>query len=600
LDQIKMKKSLLRSLATVALSTVAVGSLIAGFAGTAYAAGNAPWQPVANPPQAGTLTFYNAAGQQITGGSTTSQPLAAYVQGSATLRAGDTTATLSAVTPVLGQPVGAWSGEQLSGSPNFPNSGAPGSLGTSALPLVTGTSSDESLSSYVSDFPNSDTSTTDGYAGIYELRLVTGASGKPLTTSYDAADIQITGTTWSVVYPTPTLTSTSTSLGTSPPSPSPSGTSVTLTATVSPSAPGTVQFEYGSGTPTLIGTPVTVSGGTASIATTALPVGTDALSAVFTPSSGSAYSGSTGTASYTISPTPAAATATALGVNPTTAAADTAVDLTATVTSSGTPVASGAGTVNFYDNGTSTADTASGTLLQSVAVGAGGVAALSYSSFAVGAHNIVAEFLPADPTTYNSSLSPSVLFTATAPLYAPDPQTVEVGIPSGTLTITTPYGPSNPFQLGQAVLDPSDSKFTASAQFGTPATDGTPGAGGVTITDTRAGQQGWSASAEVGNFTDSSSDVINSQNLTFTDVEPQYISGNALQSGVTTFPVGNSAIYSPTATGTDGLGGEQHLFASAPVGASDGSVYINGLLTLTAPTSTPAGTYTATLTFTIS
>ena len=66
-----------------------------------------------------------------------------------------------------------------------------------------------------------------------------------------------------------------------------------------------------------------------------------------------------------------------------------------------------------------------------------------------------------------------------------------------------------------------------------------------------------------------------------------------------TSDIGNSAIYGPSAAGTDGLGGV-HQFASAPVGDSDGSVYINGLLTLVAPTSTPAGQYTATITFTIS
>jgi len=273
------------------------------------------------------------------------------------------------------------------------------------------------------------------------------------------------------------------------------------------------------------------------------------------------------------------------------------VALTAAVTSSGSALASGAGQVSFYDNGTSTADTATGALLGTVALGSGGIATLSYGSFATGTHNIVASFAPTNSATYQASLSLSLPFTATAPLYAPDPQTVDVSIPAGTLTITTPYDPANPFNLGSAVLDPADSKFTASAQFGTPATDGT-NAGGVTVTDTRAGQQGWTASAVSSNFTDAASDVINAQDLTFTGVQPSYIAGNALQSGVTTTPITNTAIYGPTATGTDGLGGV-HPFATAPVGASDGSVFINGVLTLTAPTSTPAGQYTATLTFTI-
>ena len=612
-----MKKPF-RTLAAVAVLTAAMGSLAIGLAGSAYAAGNPPWEPVANPPEAGSLIFYNAAGQQITGGSTDTAPLASYVQGSTILRAGDTKATLFGYTPVLGQAPGAWSGEEI-GASAYPDSSAPGTLGTSTLPLYAGGSGDESISTYVTDFPNTDTSTTDGYAGHYVLRLKTSANGLSATTSYDSVDIQVTGGTWSggsvgdgsfsggtwsVVYPTPTLTSTSTTLSETPSSPQESGTSVTLKASVSPSAPGTVQFEYGTGTPTLIGSPVTVSGGTASIATTALPVGTDSLSAVFTPAQFSAYTGSTGTSSYTISPSPAATTSTALGINPTSAAADTAVSLTATVSSSGVDLGSGSGTVDFYDNGSSTADTATGTLLGSAPVGASGVATLPYGSFAVGTHNIVAEFLPANSATYASSLSLSVPFTATAPQYVPDAQTLEVGIPAGTLTITTPYGPSNPFQLGTATLNPGGSEFTASGVFGTPATDG-PNAG-ITITDTRAGDLPWTASAQVSNFSDGATptpDLINGQNLTFTDVTPSYISGNALQSpdvtttNVTDSPPGATP-YAASATGTDGLGGEPHEFASATAG--DGEVYVNGLLTLTAPTSTPAGTYTATLTFTIS
>jgi hypothetical protein len=123
----------------------------------------------------------------------------------------------------------------------------------------------------------------------------------------------------------------------------------------------------------------------------------------------------------------------------------------------------------------------------------------------------------------------------------------------------------------------------------------------VTITDTRAGDLPWTASVESSNFTDGATppDVINSQNLAFTSVAPVYITGNALQSpDVTVYQLPSTgAPYAPTATGTDGLGGEAHEFASATAG--EGSVNIVGVLTLTAPTSTPAGEYTATLTFTI-
>ena len=69
------------------------GSLTAGLAGVASAAGNPPWEPVANPPEAGGLLFFNAAGQQITGGIVGTSPLAAYIEGTTVLNASDDKAT---------------------------------------------------------------------------------------------------------------------------------------------------------------------------------------------------------------------------------------------------------------------------------------------------------------------------------------------------------------------------------------------------------------------------------------------------------------------------------------------------------------------------
>ncbi len=106
-------KKFRRSLALVAtIATIATGSLVAGFSGSASAAGNPPWEPDSS--SVGGLTFYNAAGQQITGGNITDQPLAAYVVGSSTIRSGDTKATLFGYTPVNGQVPGQWSGEAQS------------------------------------------------------------------------------------------------------------------------------------------------------------------------------------------------------------------------------------------------------------------------------------------------------------------------------------------------------------------------------------------------------------------------------------------------------------------------------------------------------
>ncbi len=586
-----MKKGLSHAAAAASLAVLATCLLTVGFVGTASATGTPPWEP--DPNSVGGLVFYNASGQQITGGNLTDSPVAAYVEGTATVRSGDTVATLYGYLPVNGELPTEWSGEQLGESTTFPNASAPVPLNTAALPVETGASGDETLGTLKTDYPNTDTS-NDGYAGMYQLRLYTNAAKRTQTATYDSADVAISGSTWSVAYPAPTLTTTTTSLSESPSSPQVAGTSVQLTATVSPSAPGTMQFEVGS---TDIGSPVTVSAGTASISTSTLPVGTDSLSAIFTPAQFSAYGGSTGTSSFTVSPAPATNTNTALSVNPTTAAADSTVTITAAVTNASTTAALSAadGQVAFYDDGSSSSGgvTSGSQALGTVSLGSGGTAALTYSSFAQGAHNIVAQFTPADPSVYNSSTSLPLLFTATAPQYPPVSQDVDVTVPAGTLTITTPYSPSDPFNLGTAVLDPTGAKFTASAPFGDTANPSQ----GVTVTDSRAGGQPWTASATVTDFTDGAS-VINGQNLTLTDVTPSYVSGNALQSGdVTTTDVTNSAVYGPTAGGSDGLKGGPHQFASAATG--DGSVYVDALLILTAPSSTPAGAYTATLTLTI-
>jgi hypothetical protein len=123
-------------------------------------------------------------------------------------------------------------------------------------------------------------------------------------------------------------TSTTTTLTASPTTAS-AGQSVTLTATVSPaSATGTVQFEVGG---TDIGSPATVSGGTASTATSFAAAGTEALSAVYTPTGN--FTGSTGTLSYVVSPAPANSGVIPLAVTvPSTGTFTLTVDTTDTVT----------------------------------------------------------------------------------------------------------------------------------------------------------------------------------------------------------------------------------------------------------------------------
>ncbi|MEW2397002.1 Ig-like domain repeat protein [Streptomyces sp. NPDC046862] len=94
-------------------------------------------------------------------------------------------------------------------------------------------------------------------------------------------------------------TATTTTFAASPASPVVQGTSVKLTATVAPAtAAGTVRFLDGAGQ---LGSPVAVSGGTATLTTSTLAVGTHTLKAAFTPSDAAAYGASVSAPlSYTV------------------------------------------------------------------------------------------------------------------------------------------------------------------------------------------------------------------------------------------------------------------------------------------------------------
>jgi hypothetical protein len=713
---------LFKTLTSAGVLALLVGLLTLGFAGVAAAA-TPPWQTSPPAAQVGSLLFYNAAGQQITGGSTTVAPFAAYVKGTTVLNAGDATATLFVYTPTFGNPPGSWSGEQLGGTTAYPNGSAPGSLST-AKPLYTGANTDTSLATYKTLYPNSDVS-NDGYAGLYEVRLI--SSNPTTTTTYDATDISISGTTWTVDYPTitpnPTTialtptpattqtynqsvslsatvspavagsiqfedngsaigaavtetngtaatttaalgvtlplgastldavftpaanlaysgssTATESPIGTVSYNVTPIGTTTTITSVTPPDGPttyagtsetinasvvdgdsstpsGSVQFEYqlnGSGPEQDIGSSVSVVSGAASVTTTSLPVGTDDLTAVFTPTSPDYATTTAMAVPFTVLTPPGDATNTALGVNPTSAAVDAPVQLTASVTNTTTTATPAApvGTVTFFDNGStnSNAITGSSIALETVNLVAG-TAVVSYPISPAGTHYIVAVFNSSNLTDWADSTSAAVDFTATAQASpTPSQQNVEVDIPTGTLTITTPYSATNPFNLGTATLNAGTGTFSATAAFGSALNPSQ----GITITDTGIGENNWTASAEVTNFTNGgdghNSDDISAENLTFTQVTPGYIAGNEYGTAgsnggsiaITTNDVDNGNIVYPASalTGTEGLAGEPHSFAVSSASGT-GSVYIYGNLNLIAPSSVTPGEYTATLTFTI-
>jgi hypothetical protein len=385
-----MKKTFRSAAALLGAAAVAAGSLFA--ASSASAAATPPWEP--DPTSAGALTFYDATGAVITGGLITDAPFAAYVQGSATLRSDDTKATLFGYLPKNGVAIGAWSGEAVSTSTDYPNSSAPAPLKSSTKPVVTLTAADLSLAdTLLADFPNT---ATDAYAGLYQVRLKTSGGTIPgASPTYDSADILISGNTWTQVYPdTGVAVTTTTALGVKPTKTANHGAKVTLTATVTPaSAAGSVAFFDGA---KLLGTKA-VAAGKATYSTTAFKNGKHSLSAQFTPTDSTSYTASaSGTRALTVV---AATTTTKLSVKPgTKVARGTKLTFAAKVS----PKAA-AGTVKFFD----------GRKLLGKAKVKKGVAKF-VTTLKKGKHKIKAQFVPGNTQAYQPSTSKLLAVTVKA------------------------------------------------------------------------------------------------------------------------------------------------------------------------------------------
>jgi hypothetical protein len=615
-----LMKGTFRSLAIGAAAAVTIAGfgVLAG-GGAAFAAGGGgptpPWEASVSPAPDGFITFYNAEGQVVTGGSITASGLGAYAVASTPVPGGlgYTKATLLIKTPVNGENPGLWSGEQISSSTNYPNTSAPAPIGTTTNPVETNGGGDTSVSQYVAAFPNTDTSTTDGYAGLYDVRLEVSGGGLPALTSYwdTVISVNTTAGTWSVDYPDYTQ-NTTTSLTATPPSPQTApASSITLNAAVTPAADavGTVSFWSGS---TQIGTTQTVTGtggNTAQVTTTppfTAPSTTTPYVAIFTPAVGSSDVGSaSSTLNYTVQ-APLDATSTTLACALCGGAAGP-VTFTGTVsdtTNPGTTIT--AGTVSLFDNG-STTQFASGS------VGSGGAFSIPFTYASAGSHSVVATFTPASGASVAGSSSSPVTFTEAAPSCTTcnDVQTIEGTVPAGTISVSTPYTPSNPLNLGTLQLTPSGTYFTASASLDPNAGD-VPTAGqypdstfdGITVVDTQSGDLPWTVSAAASSLSDGTghaNGVISGENVGLTGLTPVFVPGNAIVAGDVTLTNQAAATppVSPTDAGSAGLGGGiAHIIANDTL-QPDGTVGINGTVTLNAPTSTEAGVFVGTITFTI-
>jgi hypothetical protein len=273
----------------------------------------------------------------------------------------------------------------------------------------------------------------------------------------------------------------------------------------------------------------------------------------------------------------ALATSIAVAANIGTGVAGSPISLTGTITP-----ALAAGTVVFSE----------GAATLGSAPTVAGVATLSVSTLTAGTHTIHAVFTPTDAVTYLGSNGDAGSFTLTTPTVAPDYQDIKVVVDNGSLTLSSPYSPTNMFDLGHMALDATGTYLYASAPFGSASNP----AAGLTVTDTRAGNNGWTVSAVANNFSDGATHSIDAKGLGLTAITPGYISPNAIglpgNPVTTTDVLPNDLTPLNTATGL----GTAHNIASVVHG--DGSVYIYGTMKLYAPSSTVAGLYTTVLTFT--
>lgn len=364
-----------------------------------------------------------------------------------------------------------------------------------------------------------------------------------------------------------------TTVVTASPQPVTAGQNVTLTATVNETnaatPTGTVEFRNGTtvlGTAPVDGTGVATLVGPLAAGTYNI-TGVYSGDAIFDTSTGAAPTG------FVVSGAPAAATSIALVVTPTTGPANQAVNFEGTVANTAAPSVVPVGSCSFRDGAAT---------VGSSPVNATGVCTFVSTAFSGPGHSFTANFVPTDATLFAASTSNTVTADYAAPTFTPDEQTIVVTVPAGTLTIFTPYTPTNPLVLSDLTLAADGASLSSSAAFDK-----------VTVTDSRAGNPGWSASLTRADFLGTApGSTIPARFSGFENVAPSFIAGNAIQAGdvITTDILANDPGFTPGPA----------TFATTAAGNGTGSVDILANFVLRGvPTSTPAGLYTATVTFTV-
>jgi hypothetical protein len=227
--------------------------------------------------------------------------------------------------------------------------------------------------------------------------------------------------------------------------------------------------------------------------------------------------------------------------------------------------ANAAGTVQFKDNGVN--------LGSPVAV-ASGAAQFSTTTLAAGAHPITAQFVPTSATAFGGSTSPVFTVTVSSTSGNTQTETINVNVPSseGAFVMTVS---STPVQMSAAVLSADSTTFTSTGTLGA-----------VTVSDGRnQSAPGWRISGQVSDFANGTK-TIDGNSLGWTPT-------------ITTANAANDVTAGPAVAAGANPGLKQGSgLASAAAAKGVGSTVIGANLALTAPATTAAGTYSATLTIT--
>ncbi len=346
------------------------------------------------------------------------------------------------------------------------------------------------------------------------------------------------------------------------------GDSVTFTADATDGVAGSVQFKDGASD---LGAPQAVNGsGVASLTISTLAVGTHPVTAVFTPTNTAANNPSTSNGvSHVVN-----AITTTLGL---TSNGPTAQFAPATFTATVSPVT--AGTVTFSEGAT---------VLGSDSVNGSGVATFSSTSLSVGTHSVTASFAPAAGSGALPADSAPVNHVVDAFTGVSLTENVVVSVPAGGLVMVLDDGADGNVDLGTAQINAGGDLLTASGQMDR-----------VKVTDTRAGDPGWTASGIVTNFI-KGTDQVNGFNLGWV---PTVVSSSVNQVGIAAGPIVAAGTEgSPSSTPADPATGLKlsRVLAVAQDNAGNGTAVLGALLNLNIPTDVPAGTYAATLTLTVS